>query len=236
MVNRTATVRNMWNRRSKSWHNHVNDSPAFEQIRAAVVRSAVVGAQDIVVDLGAGTGFLALEIAPLVSEVIAVDVSEQMLADLEQGAHDQAQRNIRSIVADLGTLDLPPRSVDVVVSSYALHHLTDEDKAQLLRRARVWLRPGGRVVIADMMFGRTINRHDREIFLSKVSQLARKGPGGIWRIAKNMVRFGLRRGTERPVPPAFWVENAEAAGFVNVTYRSLGAEAGLLTASVEGTA
>ncbi len=38
---------------------------------------------------------------------------------------------------------LPPASVDLVVSSYALHHLADADKQALVARAARWLRPGG---------------------------------------------------------------------------------------------
>ncbi len=227
---RSAVLRSTWNRRSASWSHHVFDSPLFEQVRSAVVEATRAAAGERVVDLGAGSGFLTLELAPRVSEVIAVDLSDSMLAALEVQAHERGIDNIAPRVADLRAFDLPPASVEVIVSNYALHHLTDADKAALLRRALHWLRPGGRLVVADMMFGRGLTPQDRTIIRAKVTALLAKGPGGWWRVGKNLVRFGLRRGTELPATPDFWVRTAQAAGFVCVHYRPIVAEAGLLTA------
>jgi hypothetical protein len=86
-------------------------------------------------------------------------------------------------------------------------------------------------VIADMMFGRGLTSQDRKIIATKVKSLLAKGPGGFVRVVKNLFRFGLRRGTELPATPEFWVRAAESAGFSSVCYRSIVAEAGLLTAS-----
>lgn len=220
----------MWNRRSDSWHHHVFESPLFQQVRDTVVEAACPQAGDQAVDLGAGTGFLSLELAPMVDRVIAVDLSETMIAMLESEARGQDIDNVDARVADLATLDLPPASVDLIVSNYALHHLTDTDKAALVVRAHRWLRPGGRLVIADMMFGRGFTPQDRKIIVTKIKGLLAKGPGGLLRVVKNLFRFGLRRGTELPATPDFWVRTAEAAGFGSVRYRSIVAEAGLLTA------
>ena len=107
-------------------------------------------------------------------------------------------------VSDLRQFHLPPASVDLVVSSYALHHLQDPDKRALVARAARWLRPGGRLVIADMMFGRGGSRRDRDILRQKVIALAAKEPGGWWRIAKNLTRYGLGVGDEHPAAPEFW--------------------------------
>jgi hypothetical protein len=54
---------------------------------------------------------------------------------------------------DLASLDLPAASVDLVVSNVALHHLTNAEKQALVQRARRWLWPGGRIIIAGTMFG-----------------------------------------------------------------------------------
>jgi len=208
----------------------VFESSIFDDIRSAVTEAACLTGTERVVDLGAGGGFLALEIAPRVAEVVAVDVSEGMLERLRADARARHITNVDVHVADLAGFDLPAHSVDVVVSNYALHHLTDADKSALLVRAQAWLKPGGRLVIADMMFGRGGSSRDRQILAEKVMVLLRKGPGGIWRIAKNLVRFGLRRGSELPSPPEFWVDAIRSAGFRFVEYRAVAAEAGLVTA------
>jgi SAM-dependent methyltransferase len=125
-------------------------------------------------------------------------------------------------------LRLPPSSADLIVSSYALHHLGDADKRALTARAAQWLRPGGRLVIADMMFGRGGSRRDRAILRQKVTALAAKGIGGWWRIAKNLTRYGLRVGPEHPATPEFWQQALHDAGLAEVCFQPVAAEAGLV--------
>lgn len=227
---RTGTLAHTWDGRVDSWEQHLRAAPAFVQIRQAVLDAAAITTGDIVVDLGAGNGFLSLPLAASAEHVTAVDLSPAMLAALANSADRSSITNITTVLADVGDYDLPPASVDIVVSSYALHHLTDDDKISLLRRVRLWLRPGGRLVVADMMFGRGATSRDRAIFRDKVVALARKGPGGWWRILKNVARLGLGVGHEQPASPSFWQQQARAAGFATVTYRPLIAEAGLLVA------
>ena len=125
-------------------------------------------------------------------------------------------------------LSLPDGSFDLVVTSYALHHLRDADKRRVVCAAYHWLRPGGTLLVADMMFGRGGTRQDRAIIKSKVRALARKGIGGWWRIAKNAYRY-LLRVQERPVSMAAWTQTFTQAGFTAITASSIVAEAGLVT-------
>ena len=81
------------------------------------------GPADACVDLGAGTGFVALALAPLAGSVLAVDISPVMAESLAARAAQAGLRNVRTEVADLRTFRMPAASVDLVVSSYALHHL-----------------------------------------------------------------------------------------------------------------
>ncbi len=221
---RRRALQSAWDRRAGSWHSHVNDTEAFRAIRDAVLARAAVGSDDEVVDLGAGTGFVTVPLAQRAKKVLAVDLSAAMLAKIDQADSP----NIQIIAADIAAFDLPARSVDVVVSNYALHHLTDIQKAKLLHRAHRWLRPGGRIVIADMMLGRGLTARDRAIARAKVRALIRRGPGGLWRVAKNSVRFAFRIGSEQPLPPEQWIELLERAGFRNVDHDGVVAEAGLV--------
>ena len=220
----------MWNERVGSWHEHVNDSEAFEEIRRSVVLAAHVTEADRVVDLGAGTGFVTFALAPQAAHVLAVDLSTEMLGELAAAATARSLTNVDILRSDLATLELAPGSIDVIVTSYALHHLKDSEKAALIDRAQIWLRPGGRIVIADMMFGRGGSSTDRAIIRQKIRALLRKGPGGAWRVAKNIIRFGLRIGTELPASPTFWCDTLRSAGFAEVRYSTIRAEAGLVTA------
>jgi ubiquinone/menaquinone biosynthesis C-methylase UbiE len=189
---------------------------------------------DDCVDLGAGTGFVALALAPLVESVLAVDISPVMAESLTERAAQAGLRNVRTEVADLQTFRLPPASVDLIVSSYALHHLRDRDKRALAAEAARWLRPGGRIVVADMMFGRGATPRDRQILRQKAAAFAVKGPAGWWRIAKNLTRYGLGVGHEHPATPQFWQTALRDAGFTDVRFEQVVAEAGIVSGTRRG--
>jgi SAM-dependent methyltransferase len=230
LVTQGTATRRIWNQRADRWHHQVADSPALRRLRDRACALAQPRPGEAVVDLGSGTGFLTLPIARAADSVLGVDVSPAMAQRLREEATRHGLPNVTSVVADLAQFDLPPDSVDVVVSMYALHHLTDADKQALVQRLATWLRPGGRVVVADMMFGRGGSRRDRRILWRKVRVLAAKGPAGLWRIAKNLVRFGSRVGTERPASPEFWVSAFRAAGLHDVQFHPGFEEAGIVTA------
>ena len=217
-----------WDRRVDNWHSHVTSAAAFGQVLEALIQLASPKPTDACVDLGAGTGFVTTALAPRVSSVLAVDISTAMAASLDERAAQDGIRNVSTQVSDLREFDLPPASADLVVSSYALHHLLDPDKRILVARAARWLRPGGRLVIADMMFGRGGSPRDRAILRQKVTALAAKGPGGWWRIAKNLTRYGLRVGQEHPASPEFWQSALRDAEFRAVRFRPVVAEAGVV--------
>lgn len=77
--------------------------------------------------------------------MLRIDVSPAM-ADLLRAK--AAGRGLKSVTAaaPMEKLVLQLRTFDLIVSSYALHHLREPDKARLVRGARAcyhWLRPGG---------------------------------------------------------------------------------------------
>ena len=172
-----------WDKRAVGWHSHVTSTCGFEKTRDRLLALAAPRPGDACVDLGAGTGFVTTALAPLVGSVLAVDISPAMADALTTSAGQAGLRNVRTEVADLRAFRLPAASADLVVSSYALHHLRDPDKRALAAEAARWLRPGGRIVVADMMFGRGTSQRDRRILREKVAVLAAKGPAGWWRIA-----------------------------------------------------
>ena len=77
-----------------------------------------------------------------------------MIRCLQAESRQRGVVSLEAVALPVEELVLPAGSVDLVVSSYALHHLRDADKARLISAASGWLRPGGRLIIADMMLGR----------------------------------------------------------------------------------
>ncbi|MDQ2812266.1 MAG: class I SAM-dependent methyltransferase [Actinomycetota bacterium] len=218
-----------WDNRVHEWHSHVTSAAAFEQVLKRLIAVSSPQPADSCVDLGAGTGFVTMALAPLVSNILAIDISPAMVVALTEAAAKGGLENVSTQVSDLRALQLEPASTDLIVSSYALHHLAHAHKRALAVRTAGWLRPGGRLVIADMMFGRGASARDRDILVQKVAALAAKGPGGWWRIAKNLTRYGLGVGQEHPATPEFWQTALQDAGFTEVRFQPVVAEAGIVS-------
>ena len=231
-ANTVHRQRRVWSGRVATWDQH--GSAGLQKVTAAVIAAAAVRPGEQVADLGCGNGQLSLPLAERGAQILAIDVSPGMVEDLMQEAGRRGLTGLDAVALPIEGLALPESSLDLVVSSYALHHLRDADKAKLVDSAFHWLRPGGRLVLADMMFGRGASARDREIIASKVRVLARKGPGGCWRIIKNAARYQLRI-QERPVSMAAWTSMMTASGFVDVTAGPVAAEAGLIIANRPGS-
>lgn len=217
-----AHQRRVWSRRSESWDH--GDFPGIDKLVEQVLKLACPQLDMVAVDLGCGSGRLSIALAPLVSRVIGVDVSSAMLDRLNEKALEQGVGNLETRLAAIEDLSFQSGSISLVVSSYALHHLRDDDKQRLVKEAVRWLRPGGRLVIGDMMLGRGASRKDREIIASKAAAFLKKGPGGWWRLVKNAGRF-LFRFQERPISADAWVRLFKENGLVDVQSHPVVAEA-----------
>jgi len=103
----------------------------------------------VIADLGAGEGTLSQLLAQRAKKVIAVDSSEKMVA---YGAELAERHGFKNLEYRLGDLENPPieaGSVDLVFLSQALHHA--QRPAQALKAAFALLKPGGRIVILDLL-------------------------------------------------------------------------------------
>ncbi|MHB8293600.1 MAG: class I SAM-dependent methyltransferase [Acidimicrobiales bacterium] len=230
-----ALQRRVWNRRAVSWDEGAAHNPGLVKVVDAVLARAGGTSTDVALDLGCGSGQLTLPLARTVGRVIAVDVSEAMTGLLKANAAAAGIANVETIVTAVEELDLAPASVDVIVSNYVLHHVDDAAKARVVQEAARWLKPGGKLVIGDIMIGRGGDARDRQVIASKVAVLVRKGPGGWWRIAKNVVRY-LARVQERPVAMHVWVALLERAGLESVKAEPVVAEAAVVSGVRAGTA
>ena len=115
------------------------------------------------VDLGTGTGTLAVAAAPLCRRVVAVDVSPAMLAVLRSNAERLSLRNIECVQSGLLTYEHQGEPADFVYSRNAFHHLPDFWKAVALARAAAVLKPGGVLRLRDFFFSFEPAEADRAI-------------------------------------------------------------------------
>lgn len=118
----------------------------------ALFRARGLNDTHTLVDLGAGTGTLALAVAPFCQRVIAVDVSAAMLARLREKAQALGLRNVECVQGGFLSYEQRGEPVDFVYSRNALHHLPDFWKAIALVRIAALLRPGGVFRLRDLVY------------------------------------------------------------------------------------
>lgn len=144
----------------KSWQVYqdiISHNYMFHDEISVAVRAALVGFKPneklCVLDLGCGDGSMTLTLLP--PERIARYIG----CDLSKPALDIAQRKINalSISANLLCDDMlkvaeeqRDQSIDLVLSSYAVHHLNANNKQRLVDQATRFLKPGGQFVLIDI--------------------------------------------------------------------------------------
>jgi ubiquinone/menaquinone biosynthesis C-methylase UbiE len=221
---------------AKDWDMHVTDleqiaeSVGFRDLRERVLGLAHLRSTDRVLDVGAGTGLLALAAAPHAASVHALDVSPAMCSHLAGKFHQSGISNARVLLGNATDIPLADGAVDVVISNYCFHHLPDGEKGRALAQVMRVLRPGGRLVFADMMF-RIAGASRRDLALSArfARQMIRHGPAGVVRLLKNVIRV-LSGCGDQPADVDWWRETLLREGFVDVSVASLAHEGGIACA------
>lgn len=125
-----------------------NDNELIRTSMSLVVEHASPTPDDTVVDLGTGTGAIALALSDDAGTVVGRDISEAML---ERAREKAAEQDIGNVEFDKGRFRNPNvEAADVVVSNFAMHHLGDEEKREAIE-VIAGLNPR-RVVIGHCMF------------------------------------------------------------------------------------
>lgn len=131
--------------KASDWDARPVPQQISEGVFSALADAVTLSTELTVMDFGAGTGLVSGRLAPHVGHIVAVDISDAMLAQLAtkpelEGKVEIVKRDI--LEAPLG------RTFDLVVSAMAMHHVADTEA--LLRTLREHLNPGGRIAIADL--------------------------------------------------------------------------------------
>ena len=102
-----------------------------------------------IADLGAGEGAVSLMLAQRARQVIAVDSSEKMVEYGSGLAKRNGVKNLEYRLGDLEELPVNSGEVDMAIFHQSLHHAIHPKKA--IEEAWRILRPGGRIVILDLL-------------------------------------------------------------------------------------
>lgn len=130
------------NYRTSTVHAQGEDLPVM-------VALAGLRGDERVLDAGCGAGHTALAFAPHVAQVTATDFTADMLRQVEDLAAERHATNVETQAGDVEDLPFADHAFDLVVSRYSAHHWPHPQKA--LAEFRRVLRPGGRVVLSDVV-------------------------------------------------------------------------------------
>lgn len=188
-----------WNGIAESYARQaVADPEAFER-KIAITRSRMTR-DDVVLDIGCGTGSLALRLAPHAAHVHGLDVSTEMIRIARDKARDTDNVTFHVGALDDGFTAIAPGRLNGLCA-YSLLHLLPDRKATLDRAFQL-LRPGGFFVSS------TVCLKDSWVPYAPVLTAMR------WMKKAPMVKIISKRELE---------DEIRAAGFVDVVQPDVGA-------------
>lgn len=133
-----------------SEENQLFPFAGYKQILNVIFSEAMQKKNSAILDIGFGTGVLTSKLYANGHRIDGVDFSSKMIAIAKS-----IMPKANLIEWDI-SMGLPPEIIgkkyDSIISTYALHHLTDKMKVEVIANLRPLLKNGGKIFIGDISF------------------------------------------------------------------------------------
>jgi ubiquinone/menaquinone biosynthesis C-methylase UbiE len=142
-------------------------------------------------DLGTGGGHVAYRLAAHAGEVIAADLSDELLAAVAATARDRGIANIETCAAPAEQLPFADAWFDFLACRFSAHHWRDFEAG--LRQARRVLKPGAAAVFIDVVSPgpAALDTHLQAVELLRDPSHVRDYTAAEWAAALARAGFGL---------------------------------------------
>ena len=123
---------------------------SYSQYMHSLIEFSDLTANDVVLDIGCGTGELEYHLSNYIpcKNIFAVDISEKMVSIAKE---KMKEINCPATILVNNAMPLPfeDNKFDIVFTSMVMHHFNDEEKKKVLHEIKRVLKPNGRYVSAE---------------------------------------------------------------------------------------
>lgn len=147
----------------------------YENEASRITQALGISKNDVVVDMGCGTGGISIYLAKSCKKLYAVDISPEMIKIFNKKIKEKNINNITTICSGFLSYNHDNEPVDVVISNAVLHHLPDFWKLVALKNINGILKPGGKFFLFDVVFSFPVEKHEK--YISDWIEETKKGVG-----------------------------------------------------------
>ncbi|WP_438315599.1 class I SAM-dependent methyltransferase [Sporosarcina sp. FA9] len=133
-----------------SEENNLYPFAGYKKVLNSIFNEVMQKRQSTILDIGFGTGILTSRLYENGHRIDGIDFSAEMIA-IAESKMPMANLNEWDISNGLPE-SVQEKTYDSIISTYALHHLSDEDKVSFIHKLLPLLSEDGKIFIGDIAF------------------------------------------------------------------------------------